>query len=144
VGGDDEDYPERPRLFGRALNLHLRIVCALHGLAILGALGAAFLEVETILLGGPLISLLGLYVAALGLHRSFRQGVAAGLSAVGFSLFILLLISGLGWGPDAARVPVRVLGSIYAAVSTPFLACAALAPGIIESARDGRKAVRRA
>jgi hypothetical protein len=143
VDADDEDYPEPLRRFGRPLNRHLRIVCAVHGLAIVGALGVAVLAVETILLSGPLISLLGLYVSALSLKRSFWKGVAAGLSALGFSLFVFFLIWGLGWGPDRAHVPVCVMGAVYAAVSTPVLACAALAPGLIESARGGEIVGRR-
>jgi len=139
---EDEDYPRRPGLFVRALNPHLRIACALLGLTILGALGAALFEVKTILFGGPLISLLGLYVAALGLKRSFRFGVAAGLSAVGFSLFVFLLIWGLNWGPAEASVPVCAMGSLYAAVSVPLLACAAVAPRVIESAPGGGTAAR--
>jgi hypothetical protein len=143
VDADDEDYPEPPRRSGRTSNLHLRIVCAIHGLAIVLALGAAFLEVETVVCSGPLISLLGIYVAALGLRRSSRPAVAAGLSAVGFSLFVFLLICGLGWSPGQARVPVRVMGAIYAAVSTSLLAYAALAPGVVGPARDGDAVGRR-
>jgi len=124
---EDEDHPRRPARVVRTVNLHLRIVCAIHGLAILGALGAAFFEVRTILAGGPMISLLGIYVAVLGLKRSSRLAVTAGLSAVGFSLFVFLLIWGLRLGPAQASGPVCLMGSIYAAVSVPLLVCVAVA-----------------
>ena len=76
------------------------------------------------------------------MHRS-RLGVATGLSSVAFSLFVFLLIWGLGWGPNEATAPVLVMGSVYAVAAAYLLVRTAWASLDIEPASDEGTAGRR-
>src|SRR5262249_17153687 len=113
---DAPEIPARLRPSEPAVNLHLRVACLLQGIGVLVALYAAVVEVRSILLSGPLLSLAGLYLAGVSLWRSFLPGIAAGLSALGVSVLCFGLIVGFRWGPDQAAWPVRLLGSVYALV----------------------------
>ena len=137
-----EADPDAPEIsvhlgpFGPAVTLHVRIACLLEGLGILAALYAAFVEVTSITVSGPLLSLVGLYVAGVSLWKSFLLGIAAGLSALGVSVLCFGLIVGFRWGPVEATGPVRVLGSLYAVVMIPLLSWIALSHGTLKAARN--------
>jgi hypothetical protein len=82
---------------------------------------AAWVEIESIMVAGPLLSLTGLVVAWLSARRAFPLGVVAGLSTGAVSLLCLALVWGLGWGPEPARVPIGIIAVLYAVAFGLFL-----------------------
>jgi len=80
----------------------------------------AAVDIESIIVSGPILSITGL-VAALSWRfcRSVFLG-ALGLSAPAMSLFLLLLISGLNWSPSDAQVPVTAILIGYEVLIAPF------------------------
>ena len=66
-----------------------------HVACFLVALFFAANEIRTILVSGPLLSVLGLFVAAISFSLSSRAGVLIGLSTPALCLFLLVLIAGL-------------------------------------------------
>lgn len=139
---DDDDHAEPPAAPRRA-GLHLRVACAVEGLAIFGSLAAAFYEIRTVLVGGPVVFLAGVYLAAVGLAAGSRPGAASGFSSVAFTLFVFLLIGGLGWGPEKATAPVLAMGSCFATASAVLLAFAWRGPKVGESEEYERETKRR-
>ena len=104
--------------------MKLRLVFAcISMLQILGlsiAVIVAAVDIESIVVSGPILSTIGL-VAALSWRfcRSVFLG-ALGLSAPAMSLFLLLLISGLNWSPSDAQVPVTAILIGYEVLIAPF------------------------
>lgn len=132
----DEDHPPRYRRSRSALTIHLRVACVIEALAVLVALVAAFVEIRSVPISGVLLSLVGIYVAVVGLCNSFRLGTAAGLSAPGISFLLFAVICGFEWGPTKAETPVRLVGLAYAAVLVPLLSSVALFPWFFRSASE--------
>ena len=84
-------------------------ICAIQILGIGGAVIAAAIHIESIIGSGVIFSLLGLFVAAgSGASRS-RSMLVFGLSAAAISLFLLVLINVMGWGPAEAARPVTLM-----------------------------------
>lgn len=101
--------------------LALRIVWAAHVVCYLLALGVAVFELRTIVVSGPLLSLLGLVVAGVSLAASYRLGVVAALTTPALCLFLFLLIAGLQLNVPQSQAPVYLFGSAYAVALVGFL-----------------------
>lgn len=98
----------------RAWTVLCSVQMALIGVGII----AAFVEIETILASGPLLSTTG---CGLALAAAFSRGLGSrrsavikfGLSTPGISLFCLALIYALNWGPGQAQAPVSLIALLY-------------------------------
>jgi hypothetical protein len=89
------------------------VVWVIHATCFLVALAFAANEIRTVLVSGPLLSVLGLFVAAVSFTLSYRAGVIAGLSTPALCLFLFVLIAALRLTPDQAEQPVYVFGWLY-------------------------------
>jgi hypothetical protein len=84
------------------------------------AVSVAAVQIRTILVTGPLCSLVG-FVIAFGWKVTRRVAVPVfGLSAIAVSLFLWGLIAGLGWSPGDARRPVPLMLLGYEAIFVPL------------------------
>jgi hypothetical protein len=84
----------------------------------------AFVDIESIMLSGPVLMLLAMAGAVVaGRARSGALFVTA-VVQWGMPVAIFILIVGMNWGPNAARAPVLTIGAIYLATLAPFVAWA--------------------
>jgi hypothetical protein len=114
----------------------LRIFWVVHALCFSVAMVIATSEIHTIVVSGPLLSVLGLFVAAISFSHSSRVGVIAGLSTPALCLFLFVLIAGLQLGPREAERPVFVLGWLYFAAL-----CFYLVWGMTRQGRPGMRTI---
>lgn len=84
----------------------------LHLMVVIIAAGLAFYEIETILVMGPVCSILAVLLFLFNYNKIREYQLLAG-STLLFCLFIFLLIVLLDWSPDDAQWPVSILGGIY-------------------------------
>ncbi len=120
--------------FGFAILICMQLV----GISL--AVSIAAVQIRTILITGPLCSLLG-FVVAFGWKVSRRVAVPVfGLSAAAVSLFLWGLIAGLGWSPGDARRPVPLMLLGYEAIFVPagLLALHGMLVGPPGDAEEGR------
>lgn len=77
---------------------------------------AAFVDVETIVASGPILSILGILVTIASLRRRFHLGLWIGMSGPAISLIIFLVIFLQHWNPSEAQKPIPILAALYVAV----------------------------
>jgi hypothetical protein len=115
---DKDDVRQR---FGRVLraNVPFPILCGLQILGVSGAVIAAAINIESIVVTGPVFSVLGVLVA-LG-SRASRSVFNAifGLSAIAMSLSCLIWIAALSWSPGDAQKPVTTALICYETLLLP-------------------------
>jgi hypothetical protein len=104
----------------RAMVKPLVILVIVQMIAVGLALAAALLEIETIVVSGPLLSASGAIIAGLAAPRGLWRNLFYGLSVPMISLMSFLLIQVFDWGPHAARLPIGILLSLFALASLPF------------------------
>lgn len=99
--------------------------CILQLLGVSVATAASTIQIESIVVSGPLLSLLGLTiaVAAWALRRSTAAALF-GLSVMILSAGVFGLIVSLPWSPDDAQYPVPLILIGYEYLITPFGAIA--------------------
>ena len=107
-----EMSPDLPR-FQRPVPRWLRPLLTL--LVLFLAVGTldAWVDVESILVSGPMLFLVGIFLA---ISARRRREMPLGLVACGslaFPLFCVLLINLCGWGPSEAQQPISVLCLAY-------------------------------
>jgi hypothetical protein len=90
--------------------------------AILVSVFAALVEIESIMLSGPLLTVWGVWCAIVGGRSTPTNvpGVIFGLSAPLISLFCFLLINGLQWSPRDAEWPIGFIALGYQALMVPM------------------------
>jgi len=84
------------------------------------AIALAAQEIETIVVTGPIFTVLGLVVVTLGAIEGRPTPVLFGLSAGLISLFVFLLIVEKGWGPGPAAIPVTLILLAYELAIAPI------------------------
>lgn len=102
----------RPRL----TRLLIVVQCA----AIIVGLGAALIEVETIMVTGGVLSLTGCALLLLGSWQRRLTVAMFGASGPGISLLCLGLILFMRWSPSQAERPVPRIGAAYAVLALPL------------------------
>jgi len=88
-------------------------------LVIAGALAAQAIDIESIIISGPVFGLVGLGVAIMGRRSRHVPALMFGGSAFAFAIFIFVLINLADWGPREATRPVMILSWIYTVAVTP-------------------------
>lgn len=75
------------------------------------------IHVETAVASGPVLCVLGLMIAMMGVRRrrAWAAGIGAGDCAI-CALFVGLVLH-FNWSPDEARVPFLLMGGVYVAIS---------------------------
>jgi len=95
------------------------VLCGLQILGVSGAVVAAVIDIESIVVTGPLFSVLGVLVALGSLASRSAFNAIFGLSAVAMSLFFLLWIVSLSWSPGDAQKPVSTALICYETLILP-------------------------
>ena len=91
------------------------------GLLLVGtpaAVIAAIIDIEAIVVTGPVMSVVGVAVASVSFQRRAPLGFYYGLSFPTISVVCFCLIYGLGWGPARATVPIGALVTFFGIGST--------------------------
>ena len=72
-----------------------------------------FVDVESVLITGPVIFILGLSLAILGRRARYAWLVPVGLSHAGICCLFVFLVNHLHWGPSRAQHPFAVMGAFH-------------------------------
>ena len=77
---------------------------------------AAFVDVETIVATGPILSIFGIFGTIACVRKRYYLGALIGASGPVISVAIFLAIFLLNLSPTAAQEPVPLMGAVYMAV----------------------------
>ena len=77
---------------------------------------AAFVDVHTIVVTGPILSIVGIFVTIACVRKRYGFGTLIGVSGPVISLAIFLIIQLFSWGPSEAQEPVPLIGALYMAI----------------------------
>jgi hypothetical protein len=77
---------------------------------------AAFVDVETIVATGPILSIFGIFGTIACVRKRYYLGALIGASGPVISVAIFLVIFLLNLSPTAAQKPVPLMGAVYMAV----------------------------
>ena len=91
----------------------LKWLIALQFVVIVFAATFAAFDIESIVVSGPIFSLVGIVIAAFAARHRNRVACLYGISAVVFACFVFALIFFNDWSPRAASTPVLTLILIY-------------------------------
>ncbi len=94
-------------------------VLIVYTLGILIAAIAAMVEIESIVGSGPIMSLVGIWIAFLSYRRDRPIGLFYGLAVPTVSVFCFIVINGMDWGPSDAHVPVSAFLVLFAWACIP-------------------------
>ncbi|MCA9051828.1 MAG: hypothetical protein KDA89_23985, partial [Planctomycetaceae bacterium] len=111
-----EDPKSAPAESGRNVLTWTRAMILLQSASILICLPIAWIEIESILVSGPVVSLSGFVSAFFSRRCGNRAGWWFGLSGFGITVSCFLLINIYQWGPADARVPVIRVLNVYTLV----------------------------
>lgn len=111
-----------------------RILVVLHVLLVAIGLGLSYLTIESIMITGAILVVLGILTFATAYRRRSLAGIVLGASGVIFSVGVFLLVVLMDWGPADAKGPVPILIAIYFAITIALATVALLhAPQINNS-----------
>ena len=99
---------------------YLQVLIWLQLLSIAVSGFAAAVEIETIVVTGPIFSFVGLLIAVPCYRLRASCGFYFGLSVPTVSVLCFSIIFGLQWSPGEAAVPIACLLVAFAIVSLPF------------------------
>lgn len=105
---------------------------------ILLAVVLAVIDIESIVISGPILSVTGALIAFLAHHRDHLLGLLFGLSPPTVAAFCLFVIAMLEWSPADAQVPVAAFLVLYGLLCVPICV---LAEAELQSSRDSRRKV---
>ena len=77
----------------------------------------AFVDVESVLVTGPVVAVLGVCLALTGASARRPTAVWLGVAHIAVCALFFLLAWGLGWGPRQATRPFAVMGGLYCVVT---------------------------
>jgi len=97
-----------------------RILVVLQLVGIAVAVVAGLVDIESIVVSGPVLSLLGLLIAVLSIPCRAWQGILFGASAIIMSIACFAAIAGLGLSPHEAQFPIGSAICVYAVVALPL------------------------
>ena len=84
-------------------------------IAVVGT-AAAFVDVETIVATGPILSVFGIFGTIACVRKRYDFGALIGASGPVISVAIFLIIQLFNWGPTEAQEPVPLIGAVYMAI----------------------------
>lgn len=117
-------YPEplstetRPR--GRRVLSIVKILAVLQLTTIVIGLIASVIDVESIMVTGPVLTVLGLICFGAAAWAGVRAGIVLGVSGPAVAVFCFLLIYSQRWSPADAARPIPLIGAAYSAISVPL------------------------
>ena len=77
---------------------------------------AAFVDVETIVATGPILSIFGIFGTIVCVRKRYYFGALTCASGPVISVAIFLVIFLLNWSPTEAQEPVPLIGAVYLAI----------------------------
>ena len=77
---------------------------------------AAFVDVETIVATGPILSIFGIFGTIVCVRKRYYFCALTCASGPVISVAIFLVIFLLNWSPTAAQEPVPLIGAVYMAI----------------------------
>lgn len=89
----------------------------LHTVCVVAAAIGCFIEVETIMVTGAVISVTGLLLMQAAQRKGNRPGVLLGLSGPLVAVSCLIVINVLEWSPQDADFPMRMVATACTAAS---------------------------
>lgn len=98
----------------------VRLVTTAQLVSMLAAVVAAVIEIETIVVTGPLLSLSGLVMAGWSFYRGARLGFYFGLTAPTIAVICFAVIYGFSWGPSEAATPIASLLFVFGVGCIPL------------------------
>ncbi len=122
MGFDDLDNPYRaPEVpfevvrerAPRGAYFWVRSFIAMQMLVAVVGTAAAFIDVETIVITGPILSIFGIFGTIACVRKRYDFGAWIGASGPAICLVIFLIIQLFNWGPAAAQEPVPPIGAFY-------------------------------
>lgn len=96
-----------------------RVLIVAQVVGILAAVAASVIDIETIVVSGPLLSLVGLLLGLVSFRRNDGIGLLFGLSTPSVAVLCFCIIFGLRWGPHDAAFPIPCLLAAFAILSVP-------------------------
>jgi hypothetical protein len=96
-----------------------RVLLILNILGTLVAYTVMLLEIESVLVSGPLLCLLGALTMVSALRIKHAYGIAVGGAQIAISLLFFALVNILAWGPSEAETPFALLGLAYMVAFLP-------------------------
>jgi len=115
----EKDEVRQPLAWLRRANVPFAVLCGLQILGVCGAVIAAAIDIESIVVTGPVFSVLGVLVAHGSLASRSAFNAIFGLSAVAMSLSCLIWIASLSWSPGDAQKPVTTVLICYETLLLP-------------------------
>jgi hypothetical protein len=125
MGFDDFDNPYRaPEVpfdvvresVPRGAYFWVRSFIVLQMLVAVVGTAAAFVDVETIVITGPILSIFGIFGGIACVRKRYGFGALIGASGPVICLAIFLIIQLFSWGPSEAQEPVPLIGAVYMAI----------------------------
>jgi energy-converting hydrogenase Eha subunit E len=78
-------------------------------------------EVESVLVTGPILMTLGIAATVLGGVLRYWRMSLLGLAYIGVCLLFFGLVVSLGWGPRESKIPFVAMGTLFTIASLPFV-----------------------
>jgi len=97
----------------------LRICIGLQCTTIVLGVSAAFYDIESIVVTGPVLFLIGIFLALCNRQHEHLTSLAFGLSGPAISIICLALINLLNWSPTDAQHPVSIIAAVYTTIALP-------------------------
>ena len=114
------------------MRTYIQVLICLQLLSIVASAFAAVIDIETIVVTGPIFSLVGLLIATTCYRRHRPKGLYFGLSVPSISVLCFSIIYGLQWEPRTATFPISCLLVLFAIVALPLGAFAVRENRLIE------------
>ena len=102
----------------RAWWLAARACVVLCGLCLFVGWVLLFFDVETVIVTGPLLFVLGLALAVSAWRLKLMPAVMLGIGHCSICVLFVTLVNVRNWSPSEAEIPFRVLGGFYLLVVT--------------------------
>lgn len=117
-------FPEHPATVRvprsvRLLSI-LKIAIVLQMAAIVIGLVASFIDVESIVITGPVLTVLGLITLFLAVRTDVGTGFVVGISGPAIAVLCFALIYSQNWSPGDASRPIPLIGTAYAFAAVPL------------------------
>ncbi|MBP7937183.1 MAG: hypothetical protein KA354_21270 [Phycisphaerae bacterium] len=84
----------------------------------------ALVDVESVLVTGPILLLVGLLSVIAGLLAKYSRAVVVGACYAGVSLLFFLLVVIFDWGPGEAKEPFLWMGAAFIVLVVPLFTAA--------------------
>jgi hypothetical protein len=120
---DDDDDADLAALHKRVL-----VPLALSSGAYFLALAVSLFFIESVMGTGPVLSVLGLWLAIRSAQAANRAGTLLGLGHGVLALTLFVTVNALSWSPEEAKHPFAVVGAVVGVLTVLLAVIAALEP----------------